>query len=246
MRRSEAPVDPKELLDPIIENLLILGDPTVVTLTTAVVDRIKKEEVALSIDDKLNSASSFDLELVELGNILAYRPTLSFNWPLYRANIRRGESAMEAALVCSMALLDQFPENGYQSHIKQVYQKAVQAEADFLSRCGFPGNFFDREPLILKPARAFMDTSYADYQKAIEDAVFEETDSWKSSIIKQLGTINPATFVITRQYFWDNVESEHSAKAIIESAQLRSLSEEERSYFFASALIGLGMADNYN
>lgn len=208
------------------------------------IDKKRKGEIALIGNATRPTVTDFVLAAVSPEPYVMYAPVISIN---IDKMMSAHSGLIQADLVRTLAVADQFPSNGYQRRYHEVYSDALQLQRTWLETIDSPNELpFDPRimdqkmllKLLLGDAKYYSDVGFADWQKAIDD--YGTTVSGHPER-KTLATLRPDVnhFLSVRERFiqlnFDNA-MQHFGKRYTSE-----LDEENRAEATAYVLMGISL-----
>lgn len=189
------------------------------------------------------SITGFDLVEIAGGPVQMYAGVVVADIPKLMA---ASPENVDADLVRTLAIADQYPERGFQRRLRTVYEEALKLQTSWLEKTG-PGDVeydprrWDKDGLIkdlLGEARFYSDCGFDDWKKAIEDHRKLEKNP---GVVKELNMLenSAAHFMTFRQRY-----SSMNYQMALQAGKQRFIDEmgqDERALTTASLFMGISL-----
>lgn len=176
--------------------------------------------------------TSFELLDMSVGNLPLFTPVLVVDAD--RMMMASSPATMQTDLVRTLAVMDQFPENGYERRLRQVYGDAIDIERRWLESQQTKGVDFDprqmdREELLQKllgDVFYYTDVGFPDFQGAVDHLLMDEVVGERVELLKSVRE-DKRHFISGRKKF---VPLAHSSALMAgQDRYIHDISEDDRA-----------------
>lgn len=196
-------------------------------------ERLESDECGFCFSERSCVLTDFDSMASSFKSQARFIPAIVIN-PQKTLNSPREE--VSADLVRTLAVLDQYPQNGHERRLADVYKDALEKEKEWLLLTHSPSIKLDPreqnpEELVsqILGERSLFDVGFEDWQKAI-DNLFLEVNPQEAEIIKAFRD-HKNHFIAVRQINFSEQDP------FLKTLEFRELNPNQRAQIIAGSLI---------